>query len=127
MSSRLLGDIGTIEWGRRTRGLMSPAQRLRYMSAMMLETARSLPRLLLARAGVGRVLDEHLRQGFLHSAPARFRAHAQRVPTARANAALSCGFATALRSSLFYGAEWSLSSGAKVRANGHDDAPTQVL
>lgn len=50
----LLGDIGTIEWCRRTRGLMTAGERMRYMTAVLLETSRSLPRLLLSRAGVWR-------------------------------------------------------------------------
>lgn len=267
--NRLLGDIGTIEWSRRTRGLMSPAEQLRYMTATLLETARSLPRLALAHAGlwkggpdpavftipdtafaravesacaelepmllehslraylfaralasvereqvddealfaaamfhdaafpaledaaddrcfglrgaeraeallrgsplsaalqhdvldaitlhlnpyvtreqgslqrllhdgvlldvlglraweldregVARVQERHPRHGFLHAGPARFRAHARRVPRARAHAALRCGFATAMQIGLFYGEDRrSLRLGADARTH----------
>ena len=49
--SRLLKDIGTLEWCRRTNGVLSAPERLRYTAAGVLETVRSLPRLLLFRLG----------------------------------------------------------------------------
>ena len=50
--SRLLGDIGTIEWSRETQGILRGPERLRYTAAVLMQTARVAPRLLLARAGV---------------------------------------------------------------------------
>lgn len=50
--SRLLGDIGTIEWARRTNGILGRGERARFLAATVLSTARVLPRLL--RAGAGR-------------------------------------------------------------------------
>jgi hypothetical protein len=49
---RLLGDIGTIEWCRATNGILSGVERRRFIAAVLLETARSTPRLLLSKAGV---------------------------------------------------------------------------
>ncbi len=50
---RLLGEIGTIEWSRRTNGILGRGERARYMVAVALETARVLPRMLLGRSGGG--------------------------------------------------------------------------
>lgn len=47
----LLGDIGTIEWCRRTNGILGRGERARFFAAMTLTTATALPRLLAARAG----------------------------------------------------------------------------
>ena len=47
--SRLLGDIGTIEWSRRTKGILGRGEQARFMAAMVLETSRSLPRVLVFR------------------------------------------------------------------------------
>lgn len=49
--SGLLGDIGTIEWSRKTQGILGGSERVRYTAAVLLQTARMAPRLLLARAG----------------------------------------------------------------------------
>ncbi len=51
--SRLLGEIGTIEWARRTRGILGRGERARFFAAVVLRTARGMPRLLAARAGRG--------------------------------------------------------------------------
>ncbi len=48
----LLGEIGTIEWSRRTNGLLGRGERARYMAAFVLTTMRATPRLLAARAGM---------------------------------------------------------------------------
>lgn len=50
--SRLLGEIGTIEWGRRTRGILGRGERARFIAAVVLTTTRALPRLLASRAGL---------------------------------------------------------------------------
>ena len=50
---RLMGEIGTIEWCRRTNGILGRGERARYMAAVALETARVLPRMLSARVGSG--------------------------------------------------------------------------
>jgi hypothetical protein len=47
----LLGDIGTIEWCRKTNGILGRGERARFTAATVLTTARVLPRLLAARAG----------------------------------------------------------------------------
>jgi HD domain len=47
----LLGEIGTIEWGRRTNGILGRGERGRFIAAVVLTTARALPRLLASRAG----------------------------------------------------------------------------
>ncbi|HEX3174834.1 MAG TPA: hypothetical protein VHQ43_11530 [Solirubrobacterales bacterium] len=47
----LLGEIGTIEWSRRTRGILGRGERARFLAATVLRTSRSLPRLLAARGG----------------------------------------------------------------------------
>jgi hypothetical protein len=49
--SRLTGDIGTIEWCRRTNGILGRGERARYMAAVALETMRALPRMLSSRSG----------------------------------------------------------------------------
>ena len=49
--SGLLGDIGTIEWSRRTKGILGRGEQARFMAAMVLETSRSLPRVLVSRGG----------------------------------------------------------------------------
>jgi hypothetical protein len=50
--SGLLGEIGSIDWCRRTKGIMSRSERRRFMAALVLHTARTTPPLLLARAGL---------------------------------------------------------------------------
>ncbi|HYP55072.1 MAG TPA: hypothetical protein VEQ41_02055 [Solirubrobacterales bacterium] len=55
--SRLLGEIGTIEWARRTNGILGRGERARFLAATVLKTARVLPRLVgaeLGRSGAGR-------------------------------------------------------------------------
>jgi hypothetical protein len=47
----LLGDIGTIEWGRRTRGILGRGERARFSAAMVLTLTRTMPRMLAARLG----------------------------------------------------------------------------
>jgi hypothetical protein len=49
--SGLLGEIGTIEWCRRTNGILGRGERARFVAAVVLTTARVLPRLLATRAG----------------------------------------------------------------------------
>jgi hypothetical protein len=49
--SALLGDIGTIEWCRRTRGILGRGEQARFMAAVALQTARALPRMAGARRG----------------------------------------------------------------------------
>jgi hypothetical protein len=49
--SALLGDIGTIEWGRRTRGILGRGEQARFMAAVALATAKALPRMAGARRG----------------------------------------------------------------------------
>lgn len=51
MTNRLLKDIGTIEWCRRTRGLLDPSERRRFIAAIARQFARSIPRVLAYRAG----------------------------------------------------------------------------
>jgi hypothetical protein len=48
----LLGEIGTIEWSRETRGILGRGEKARYLAATVLTTSKVLPRLLLSRAGV---------------------------------------------------------------------------
>lgn len=50
--SRLLGEIGTIEWCRRTNGILGRRERARYLASLALATTRAAPRLLAARAGL---------------------------------------------------------------------------
>jgi hypothetical protein len=47
----LLGDIGTIEWCRRTDGILGRGERARFIAATVLQSARVAPRLLFGRAG----------------------------------------------------------------------------
>jgi hypothetical protein len=49
----LLGDIGTIEWCRRTNGILGRGERARFTAATVLATTRAMPRLLATRAGRG--------------------------------------------------------------------------
>lgn len=49
--SRLMGEIGTIEWCRRTNGILGRGEKARYMAAVALATARALPRMLAGRGG----------------------------------------------------------------------------
>jgi hypothetical protein len=49
--SRLLGDIGTIEWARRTDGVLGRGERARFLAATALRTARLPPRLLRSALG----------------------------------------------------------------------------
>lgn len=49
----LIGDIGTIEWCRRTNGILGRGERARYMASVALTTARVLPRMLFGRSGGG--------------------------------------------------------------------------
>ena len=49
--SGLLGDIGTIEWSRRTNGILGRGERARFIVAVLLTTSRVMPRLLAVRAG----------------------------------------------------------------------------
>ncbi len=51
MGSRLLGDIGTIEWARRTNGILGHGERARFTAAVVMKTAMVLPRILAARRG----------------------------------------------------------------------------
>lgn len=46
----LLGDIGTVEWCRRTNGILGRGERARFVAATVLTSARVLPRLLAGRA-----------------------------------------------------------------------------
>jgi hypothetical protein len=50
--TRLLGDIGTIEWCRQTEGLMTRRERLRYLAAVVGTTTRLAPRMAAARLGM---------------------------------------------------------------------------
>ncbi len=47
----LLGEIGTIEWSRRTRGILGRGEKARYLAASMLTASTGVPRLLLSRGG----------------------------------------------------------------------------
>jgi hypothetical protein len=51
--SALLGDIGTLEWCRRTNGILGRGERARFVAATVLASARALPRMLAARRGGG--------------------------------------------------------------------------
>jgi HD domain len=51
--STLLGDIGTIEWARRTRGILGRGERARFTAAVLLRTARELPRVIGSRSERG--------------------------------------------------------------------------
>ena len=48
----MLGDIGTIEWSRRTRGILGRGEKARFLASTVLTTSRVLPRLLAGRAGM---------------------------------------------------------------------------
>jgi hypothetical protein len=50
--SALLGDIGTIEWSRRTNGILGRGERARYIAAFALAMTKATPRLMLAKAGM---------------------------------------------------------------------------
>jgi hypothetical protein len=50
--SKLLRDIGTIEWSRETKGLLNGSERWRYVFATLLLTMQATPRMLLAKAGL---------------------------------------------------------------------------
>jgi hypothetical protein len=50
--SGLLGDIGTIEWCRRTNGILGRGERARFTAAVALTTARSMPRTFAAQIGL---------------------------------------------------------------------------
>jgi hypothetical protein len=50
--SALLGEIGTIEWSRRTKGILGRGEKARFLAATVLTTSRVLPRVLLSRAGM---------------------------------------------------------------------------
>jgi hypothetical protein len=47
----LLGDIGTIEWSRRTNGILGRGEKARFLAAVVLQTSRALPRVLAYRVG----------------------------------------------------------------------------
>jgi hypothetical protein len=51
MSPSLLGDVGTIEWSRRTNGILGRGERARFLAAVALTAGGVLPRILAARAG----------------------------------------------------------------------------
>jgi len=51
--TRLLGEIGTIEWSRRTDGILGRGERARFMAAVALRTVQVLPRVLASRSGSG--------------------------------------------------------------------------
>lgn len=48
-----LGEIGTLPWVRRTRGLLSRSEQARLLAAMAISQARGMPSLVAARAGRG--------------------------------------------------------------------------
>ena len=45
----ILGEIGTIEWCRRTNGILGRGEKARFLAAVVLQTARASPRLLASR------------------------------------------------------------------------------
>jgi HD domain len=47
----MLGEIGTLEWTRRSNGILGRRERARYVAATLLTQARVGPRLLLSRRG----------------------------------------------------------------------------
>jgi hypothetical protein len=60
----VLGEIGTLEWTRRTNGLLSRSERLRYIAATLREQARQAPMLAiwrLGRDGKGEIGEESLK------------------------------------------------------------------
>jgi len=59
--SGLLRDIGTIEWARRTNGILGRGERARFMAATALASARLLPLLAAGRsASPGSAIDPSL-------------------------------------------------------------------
>ena len=46
-----LGEIGTLEWTRRTNGILGRGERARYIAATVMTTSRLAPRLIAHRAG----------------------------------------------------------------------------
>lgn len=52
--SRLLGEIGTIEWARRSNGILGRGETARFAAAVVLASARQLPLLLGVRRPHGR-------------------------------------------------------------------------
>jgi hypothetical protein len=52
MSNGLLGEIGTIEWSRRTKGILGRGERARYIAAFTLALMTATPRLMAAKAGM---------------------------------------------------------------------------
>ena len=59
--SSLLGEIGTIEWSRRTNGILGRGERARFLAATVLRTSRVMPRLVFSRtAGRGSGPDPSL-------------------------------------------------------------------
>jgi len=51
--SYLLGEIGTIEWARRTNGILGRGERARFIAATVLTSARVVPGLVASLAGRG--------------------------------------------------------------------------
>lgn len=51
----LLGEIGTLSWTRRTKGLLGRGERARFLAAMALAQLRGSPAMLAARLGRGGV------------------------------------------------------------------------
>jgi hypothetical protein len=47
----MLGEIGSLEWARRTNGILGRGERARFLAAMALEQAKGAPALLAARTG----------------------------------------------------------------------------
>jgi hypothetical protein len=47
----LLGDIGTIDWCRRTNGILGRGEKARFIAATILSTSRALPGLLADKRG----------------------------------------------------------------------------
>lgn len=50
----MLGEIGSLEWARRTNGILGRGERARFLAAMALEQAKGAPTLLAARTGLRR-------------------------------------------------------------------------
>jgi hypothetical protein len=60
----VLGEIGTLAWTRRTNGLLSRPERIRYVAGTLREQARHAPRLTawrLGRDGTGEIGEDSLR------------------------------------------------------------------
>lgn len=51
--SGMLGEIGTIEWSRRTNGILGRGERARFLAATTLKAVAILPATIAARAGRG--------------------------------------------------------------------------